>query len=478
MHRNSAQDEKEAIYFNLLKAYLQKNCGSHFLKLKKVKDSIQIHTADNTDSKYLVRDTIVKNALKIPVENLPGEYSFYVKVADLFNCPELDKGIDPEIKLDSSVPSIIDEESLDTPQIRGFVTNITLKLKQLGYIAAGTQPLGVCNGLTYMWMQAKLAKDLGHFYERLRIIHQADDLASLIGQAQEKAKQKVDLTSAEQCLLEVPAFLQNLLTYQNPALLLALNKELVQTEVEAISYFTLSKILENKGGINEIFNCELKDKTMEEYQHYFDNLREILRTSQPDSSIVISTRNHKIGIEYDSKNECWEIFDQNCLNFQNPSPVKVVAPKKIGQEMMDLFKSTKMDNRLMTRIYESQAELKLRPDLLTIFSKLKTPAATQGLLEKASTSQGKINALPQQIVEVKEKSAHNTANILTPSVIKEIYKNNGGSWMATYSLFKNKDATAEDIIKALRTRAAGKSNGASSKTLAELEKSYPVLKKH
>jgi len=261
---------------------------------------------------------------------------------------------------DSSQVSTVESHQIDSA--------LRKLMKNLGYFVNEN---GICNGLTHMWLQAKLVGQDENYYRRLSqlsFLDQTGNIADYILKTREKVKQKQELSKTERGWLDLAALCEGIMLYQSPTYSLSKDvlMELGQKDITQIAKVTASAALESKGGVHEVFNLENTNLDETQWQLYFEKLSQVLKRQQANYGIVISTLNHKMGLEYIKERNVWRLFDSNQM------PYKDLIPEDMGKQMMAIFTAHKTDNRIMTRIYTTQDQLALFPGFTEALHNFKT----------------------------------------------------------------------------------------------------------
>src|SRR5262249_35777714 len=146
---------------------------------------------------------------------------------------------------------------------------------------------GLCRGTTLRWLEAALLGRKHMFYKRInKILYEANTLDCLrrsLNQLNQKTIAKIPLTPAESELqaLELPAFFESIVLYQNPSnFQAAFNAPVVQQNFETIAKLAGSDALQEVGGLVSIAS-ESMIRTETEIIQYLAELRNLLENLVP-----------------------------------------------------------------------------------------------------------------------------------------------------------------------------------------------------
>ena len=202
------------------------------------------------------------------------------------------------------------------------------QIKNLGYSPSDD---GACCGLSRMWVQAFLSRDLMTFYRRLELMSMPD-IEQRMKEIADKVKTKRVLTDDEKIISEIGAYYDGLVILQKPYEFRRIFGDLVvQSEVTKISQFTASKIMEEKGGI-EIVRSNPKVHFTGELQTYFESLANIIKKHATRVPVTISSGTHQVSMHYNPSENFWVLFDSNNLPY-----IKNVKPLDLTKELVHSF---------------------------------------------------------------------------------------------------------------------------------------------
>lgn len=187
----------------------------------------------------------------------------------------------------------------------------------LGYFSEHNQQ-GVCNGITMAWISACVLGEEKHFQQRIQhISDQADQwtLLAHINQAKEKVKQHLPLSAEEINLLEILAFYEQILLFQQPEKYVAVfNARYTQQNIIAISTIAASKSMESEGGLCP-FHVNIGLYTPNELADYLDRIAHAINAINlpigSKISFMLGGYDHAQGLSYDPTRQIWSLMDIN-----------------------------------------------------------------------------------------------------------------------------------------------------------------------
>ncbi len=189
--------------------------------------------------------------------------------------------------------------------------------KELGYIADSRENSadGLCHGTTLRCIEAYLINEPDAFIERVKLIRQTPDLKARIETTKEKVIRHEPLTPNDLKYLDVLAFYDSLLLYQNPNhYRKVFNKPFGQGNLKGISSFAASTAVQASHGFATPYS-EPNMFTQDELKAYLHDLQQIVEQHEdcPPKNIgfVLSSHNHSIALNYQAKEKKWTLMDIN-----------------------------------------------------------------------------------------------------------------------------------------------------------------------
>lgn len=181
---------------------------------------------------------------------------------------------------------------------------------------------GCCHGISWRWLEASLLGEEKIFDERIRRIF-ATKTNIIHGLNALPAKKGKDLTHEEQHLLDISAFLNSLILYQEPMSYFPLfNQNLNQQNIEAIANFAASKAIQSRGGLAIVYS-EAMIYTVAEIAHYLNDLAQILEKNcpYPNQAVALElmNQNHTMALSY-TRGKGWRFMDINQYPTKGFSP--------------------------------------------------------------------------------------------------------------------------------------------------------------
>ncbi|MDF1677872.1 MAG: ankyrin repeat domain-containing protein [Legionellaceae bacterium] len=207
--------------------------------------------------------------------------------------------------------------------------------KALGYIAdSGEAADGLCHGATLRCIESYLIDEPDAFIERVNLIRQTPDLKTRIETTKEKVILHELLTPDDLKHLDVLAFYDSLLLYQNPNLYEKLfGRMLAQGNFKGISQLAASTAAHAAGGFARPYS-EPNIFTQDELRTYLHDLQQIVEQHEghPPKNIgfVLSSYNHSIALNYQAKEKKWTLMDINQwppLTLSSTATLDAFAPR-------------------------------------------------------------------------------------------------------------------------------------------------------
>ena len=199
---------------------------------------------------------------------------------------------------------------------------------------------GLCNGISFMAMQAELVGEREVFLERLQDfcgmpLHDFAENFALSEQTEYLRNIVPNAPGYQYTHLNFRAFCEGVILNQDLKFapqLFPKNTVLIQN-TELSLPLTESQKLQAQGGAKEI--CSLTGiYTQTQLTEYFTSLSGILDTSTFNSSIILLSSKHAINISYDRTKKQWAFIDPNQL------PVNYLSNNNISAKVFSSFSST------------------------------------------------------------------------------------------------------------------------------------------
>ena len=199
---------------------------------------------------------------------------------------------------------------------------------------------GLCNGISFMAMQAELVGEREVFLERLQDfcgmpLHDFAENFALSEQTEYLRNIVPNAPGYQYTHLNFRAFCEGVILNQDLKFapqLFPKNTVLIQNTELSLT-LTESQKLQAQGGAKEI--CSLTGiYTQTQLTEYFTSLSGILDTSTFNSSIILLSSKHAINISYDRTKKQWAFIDPNQL------PVNYLSNNNISAKVFSSFSST------------------------------------------------------------------------------------------------------------------------------------------
>ncbi len=210
---------------------------------------------------------------------------------------------------------------------------------------------GICRGFTMRWLEANfLGKTDQQIFEK-RIKKLVEERNHIVGQIKKvKAKRGIHLTQNDKELIDILAFLDSIMLFQNPAKFTAFFNtpySLNQQDIKTISILASSQAINERGGLNPIYtDSGIYNK--QEIANYFSGLWEVIHQSKiPPTQpfgMVISNMGHSIALKYSESG--WIFMD---INQYPPQEINIKNPILLAGKIQNAFKPLKCEIFLMDR---------------------------------------------------------------------------------------------------------------------------------
>ncbi|MCH9756097.1 MAG: ankyrin repeat domain-containing protein [Gammaproteobacteria bacterium] len=210
--------------------------------------------------------------------------------------------------------------------------------KKLGYT---DDEQGLCHGATLRCLEAYLLGEQDKFSRRIYKITQTDNLDKLIHQTQEKVKQHQPLTPDDLEHLEIRAFYDSLILYQEPYLQRDIfNNSFDQNNMTEVSQLASSEEIQKQGGLSTLYT-QASVYTEKELTDYLTTLKNIILNDniklEHNLGMILSNRKHTIALFYQVDTKQW-VF----MNISAWPPFKTTltdsnATQILAQQIMNAF---------------------------------------------------------------------------------------------------------------------------------------------
>lgn len=211
----------------------------------------------------------------------------------------------------------------------------------LGYFSE-RDAQGTCNGVTMAWISACMLGDEKPFQQRIqRITHETDKwtLPERINQAKEQVKQHQPLSEEEINLLEILAFYEQILLFQQPEQHVALfQANYTQQNIIAISQIVASKAMAAQGGLCPI-HANMGLYTANELATYLERIAQAINASNLPIdckfSFMLRGYEHAQSLSYDPTQQSWSL-----MNINQWPPTDFSDPLQLAEKIIAGFTLT------------------------------------------------------------------------------------------------------------------------------------------
>ncbi|MDR3443470.1 MAG: ankyrin repeat domain-containing protein [Legionella sp.] len=202
-------------------------------------------------------------------------------------------------------------------------TAILQLASKLGYINENEME-GLCHGVTLAWVSACMINEEEAFLHRIERIEddfEEDEDARLhldILEAREAVKRKEQLTDIQEKLLEIPAFLEQVVLHQKPHTLDIFNDHTAYSQrpeyIAPISKIASSKAMEALEGLSAL-HPNISIDSVDDIAHYLAEIEaEIVANGLQDENkiaLLLGAERHAIGLIYEPNSKRWSLMNIN-----------------------------------------------------------------------------------------------------------------------------------------------------------------------
>ena len=178
---------------------------------------------------------------------------------------------------------------------------------------------GICNGFTMKWLEACLLNERDIFDRRLQrlldnppTLFEVDNIKKIIKQAG-RSYNKDTLTADQKEIIDISAFYDNIVLYQNPERYQEWYSEtLTQRNIDKMSVLASSEEIAKQGGLSAV-HYDIGVYTNETYHSYLLDIKTICDACYDKDHVLafkITKPDHAIGLTY-TVGKGWSIMDTN-----------------------------------------------------------------------------------------------------------------------------------------------------------------------
>ena len=206
---------------------------------------------------------------------------------------------------------------------------------------------GVCNGVSYAWIEACFCNEEAAFNKRMDKISSLIDVGSFIEELsaiKEKVKHGALLSDEERELLDVLAFFEKISLYQKPDKnKVVFDERLGQHDCEKISRIISSDKIQERGGLTSL-SVNNGIYTVEEISEYLSGIASAIDKSSPTSdkevAVIICSPDHCMALVYEKYElhgaiiPVWNFFD---INLQEPALFRLEQIESVVKLIRDNY---------------------------------------------------------------------------------------------------------------------------------------------